>query len=150
MALETQLINLVPVQQLGIRGAVRLVTRDAPFHAHGSMFEDERAALVGVALHTGNLISVGEADLARIEAAMRLVTIHTMDRAFLIFMAERLVEGGQIFAMAGQAKLVRSPGPQVNRLFSFMDAVTIGTGYLDPSMQPAGESRMLFHARVAG
>lgn len=126
------------------------MTGNAPFHAHRGMFEDERTALVSVALHTGHLIPIGQADLARIEASVRLMTIHAVDCALLVFVAERFVESGQILAMAGQTKPVRPLGPQMNRLLGFMNAVTIGANYLAPSMQPAGKPRMLFHARVAG
>jgi len=77
------------------------------------------------------------------------MTIHTVDRSLLVFVAERLVKGGQILAMTGQTELVRSLGPQMNRLLGFVDPVTIGARHLAPSVQPARKPRVLLHARVA-
>ena len=102
------------------------MTGDTPFHAHRGMFKDERPSLIGMALDARHFISVGEADLPRIEASVRLMTIHTVNCALLVFVTERFVEGGQVLAMAGQTKPVRPIGPQMNRLLGFVNAVTIG------------------------
>src|SRR5580700_3608646 len=58
VALEAQRENGGTCQQPCVHGAVGLVACFTTFHAHGTMFEYERPAFVGVAFKAGFLVGV--------------------------------------------------------------------------------------------
>ena len=56
VALEAERENHRPPQQFRVRRAMRIVAGFAALHAHAGVFEDERPALIDVALEAGLLV----------------------------------------------------------------------------------------------
>jgi len=83
MALQARREHDGTPQQARIRGPVREMTRFAPLHADGRMFESKRTARLRVAVHAGFLIGESLLDHPgprghaprRIESSMRVVTV---------------------------------------------------------------------------
>ena len=102
-----------PAQQPGVRRTVRVVANFAAFHAHRGMLENERPALLGVALDAGFLIAQhlldhgGPAGYApgRRESAVRIVAIATDHHAFIDAMLERHGELRTNIGMTAVAQL---------------------------------------------
>jgi len=102
---ETKLPHAASLQHLRIRRAVRRVARRAAFHLQRSMFKNERALLIAVALDTRRVSTDRELRLFLLEASMRIVTIAAVHRSFEDLVMERLAELRFCFGMARHAKL---------------------------------------------
>ena len=83
VAFQTEQMLLGAHQHLGIHRAMRLVTTDAAFQAHGSMLEGKGAALVRVALGTRDFVAAGCFHLPGIQPSVGCVAIDAMDCTFL-------------------------------------------------------------------
>ncbi len=70
------------------------------------MFKDKRTLFVRVALETGLIRAGGESGLFRFKSPVRVVTIAAFHMSFQHFVAERFVELGFGFTVAGDAKLL--------------------------------------------
>ena len=92
VALDTKLSHATALEQLGIRRAVWVVTGGAAFDLERRMFEDERALFVRVALEAGGVRPRSQPYLLQLEAAMRVMTIAAIHRAFQDFVMEGAVE----------------------------------------------------------
>ena len=73
MTLDTELSHVTALEQLGIRRAVRIMTRRAAFDHQRRMLEDERALLVGMALEATGVCSCRQSCLLWLEAAVRIM-----------------------------------------------------------------------------
>ena len=82
MALQTHQTHLVTNQHAWISRAVRLMTGHAAFEANGRVLENERTALIAVALEAGRLVAERNAHGLRHVARMGIVAIGAGHRSF--------------------------------------------------------------------
>jgi len=92
VALDTKLRHATALEQLGIRRAVRIVTRGAAFDLERRMFEDERALFVRVALEAGGIRPGRQSYLLLLEPSVRIMAITALHRAFQYLVMEGPVE----------------------------------------------------------
>lgn len=92
-------------QQSWIRRTVRRVTRDTAVGLHRRMLVNERSLLVCVALDASSVSARRESRLLEFKAAMRIVTIAALHRAFKHFVMERQVELVLRLRMTTETKL---------------------------------------------
>ena len=81
------------------------MTGGAAFQLKRAVFKNERALLVGVALDTRRICANPELRLFLFEAAMRIVAVTAVHRAFEDFMSEGFAELRFCFVMTGHAEL---------------------------------------------
>ena len=100
-----------------IGGPVREVANQASLGGHCVVLEHKGSALIHVALEADHLLvrsrlelAAGSGDRVGPSAAMRVVTIRALDEPFHHAMAERLLEVGALFGVAGEAQIgLRAP-----------------------------------------
>ena len=118
MALKTERIDPRGDEHARIGGTVGRVANQASLGAHGVVLEDERSALVHVALEADqlNLLTRGGPDLTADHGAVRVMTIGAADQPFQHAMAERLLEIYALLLVAGKAQRILLGLQQVLRL----------------------------------
>jgi len=99
---------------------MRLMTGHTPFQTHDRVLEGKRPPFVGMALDTGRFISKRESGHLGHETIVWLVTIYTMNGAFVQSMMKRLKELSPDLLMAGLANLVDAGCQQMLLLTRFM------------------------------
>jgi len=130
--------NSRPREHLRVGGSMRQVTDLASVDAHGGVFINEGAALVGVAFEAGLLIRFLLIDHARTrthapgcgEGAVRIMAIRAFDDAFVHTMLEGhgklRLDGG----MAGITKLGLFFRQEKFRGFRIVDGVAVGADHI--------------------
>src|ERR671939_555091 len=89
--------------------AVRRVARRAPFGLDGRVLEGERPLLVRVALDAGRVHAGREPALLLLEAAVRVVAVAALHRAFQYLVVEGLRELVLLLGVALEAELLLAP-----------------------------------------
>ena len=74
--------ELRPNEHLGVNGTMRCVACHTSFEAHHGMLEGKGPPLVGMAFDAGRFISKRKSGHLRHQAAVRLVTIYTVNSPF--------------------------------------------------------------------
>src|SRR5262249_149922 len=89
VTLYAKLSNATSLQQLGICGAVGIVTSSASLNLQRRMFEDEWSLLVRMAFVAGGVGSGSESCLFQLEPSMRIVAIAAVQHPFQHLVMER-------------------------------------------------------------
>ena len=105
MTRETKLCYPARNQQAWIRRTVRRMACNAPIGLDRSMFVNERSLLVYVTLDASRVGAGSESRLLKFEAAVRIVAIAALHRAFQHLVMEGQIELVLRLAMTTQAKL---------------------------------------------
>ena len=105
VAFQTELIDVVALQQLWIACSVRRVADRAPFNFRGRMLKHKGPLLVGVALHACGVGACIEPGLLRFESTVRVMAVAALHRAFEDPVMERLCELGLRFVVTSHAQL---------------------------------------------
>ena len=98
--MKAQLVDLADLQQPRVGGAVRNVARGASLGLHGEMLENKGALLVAMALVADLVLLSAGAQLPGQGAAVRVVTVGTLNKALLYAMTERPIEFGADLGVA--------------------------------------------------
>ena len=109
---------------------MRRMTRGASFHLQRSMLEHERPLLVGMTLHAGRVRPDSKLCLLLLEAAVCIVAIAAVHRAFENLVMERSAELRLCFGVArhAQLRLVRTEH-SARRLSGFLMGDVCREGY---------------------
>jgi len=102
---ETKLAHAASLEHLRIRRAVWSVACRASLDLQRSMFENERASLIAVALDARCVGTDRELRLFLLEASMRIVTIAAVHRSFKDLVMKWLAELRLCFGVTRHAKL---------------------------------------------
>lgn len=112
MALQAEQVHVAVLQHVRICATVRDMARRAAFDLHGSMREDKRTLLIGVAFEAGIVAGIGGSDLThqmigfpRPCGAMLVMTISAFHQPLVHAVTERHIELGSLLQMASVAKL---------------------------------------------
>ena len=81
------------------------MTRDASFVLHRSMFVCERTLLISVTLNARSICAGCQPRLLEFKAAVRIVTITTLHRAFKDLVMEGLVKVGLYLIVTAETQL---------------------------------------------
>lgn len=92
VAFEAKLPHLRPLQQFRIGRAVRSVAGGAAFQFQRTVFENERALLVGVAFNTCCIRADGQFGLFGLKSSVRIMAIAASHGSFQHFVVERFGE----------------------------------------------------------
>ena len=82
VAFQAHQAELVPNEHLRVDGTMRLMTRHTSFQPHDRVFEGKGTPLVGMAFDAGRFISKRKSGHLGHQAAVRLVTIYTVNGPF--------------------------------------------------------------------
>ena len=119
VALQAEHPAFPPHQHEVIGAAMGIVTDHAPFHPHGGMLVNVGSALFHVALDAG--LPVSGIQAGAIDAAVRVVTIRTLDKSLWHAMVHRQCKFRLDIAMAGEAQtglgFLQQTGVQPSRCF---------------------------------
>ena len=102
---DTELSHVAASEQLGVRGAVGIVTRGATFYLYRRMLEHERALFVRVTLEASGIRSCSKSCLLQFEPSVRVMAIAALHRAFQHPVMERPVELRLGFVVTSHAEL---------------------------------------------
>lgn len=102
---QTELRHPARDQQSRISRTMRCMTGNASFGLDRRVFIGERALLVGVTLDASGIGARGQPRLFEFKAAVRVMTIGTLHRAFENFVMERLLELMLHLGMATETEL---------------------------------------------
>jgi hypothetical protein len=105
MALEAGLTNRRPLEQPGIRRAVRCVAGRAAFKLQRTVLENEWALLVRVASDARRIRTDGQLRLLLLVAAVWVMTVTARHGPFQDFVMKRFAELCLCLVVAGHAKL---------------------------------------------
>src|SRR6185369_10633790 len=102
---QTELGHATRNQQSRIRRTVRRVTRDATIGLHRRMLVNKRSLLVCMALDASRVSPGRQSRLFKFEAAVRVVAIAALHRAFQHLVMERQIELGLRLTMTTETEL---------------------------------------------
>ena len=105
MARQTELVHTTEFQESWIGRAMRRVTGHASFGLERRVLVSERTLLVCMTFNARCIGARCEPGLFELEAAMRIVTIAALHRAFEHLVMKRFVEVGLNFVVATDAEL---------------------------------------------
>ena len=88
MALVAQLVDVWHIQQAGILRSVGCVASDAAFSAHSSVFVDERAARLGMALGADRVLIGSDLEIGGLERAVNVMAVAAGHEAFIHLVVE--------------------------------------------------------------
>ena len=105
VARQTELVHTTEFQESWIGRAMRRVADGASFGLERRVFVSERTLLVGMALYARRICARCQSCLLELEAAVRIVTVAALHRAFENFVMKRFAKVGFNFIVATEAEL---------------------------------------------
>ena len=105
VARQAELVHTTEFQESWIGRAMRRVADGASFGLERRVFVSERSLLVGMAFYARRIGARCQSCLFELEAAVRIVTIAALHRAFEDFVMKGFAEVGFNFIVATEAEL---------------------------------------------
>ncbi len=132
-------------EQPRIRTSMRVMAARTTFHSHRRVLEDKGSALVGMALHTGNVVAESAGNHAgrlrdapsRGRGAVRVMAVRALDRALVDAVLEGKIEARADIGVALVANLFLAFGEQMTGLLRVVNRMAVDAADLGGRMRRA-------------